>query len=430
MAFTRFVKREGLPFDAVIAGSIPDAKNILAHQTFDVILVDYFLGKDTAFDLLEIVKDVPCIVITGLGDEEIAVKAMKLGASDYLAKDLSGNYLKTLPAVVANAIRLKRAEAELDQYRKNLEKMVVERTEELSAANLLLRQEIEERKQAEAQVLLQATALESAVNGIMITDVDGKILWANSALVNMTGYALEEMIGKWPELFRRNRQDTHPFIEFLHTVPSGGSWHGEVPTFRRDGSSYIAEMTVTPVTNNEGRIIHFISICQDISERILAREKLEYLATHDALTGLPNRLLFSDRLTHALAMSIRSGGQGAVLLIDLDDFKAINDAFSHADGDEFLKSIASRLKEYIRESDTFARIGGDEFAILLENISPDDVSLVAQKLNRILSEVGNDQWQLHRLNSQYRHQYVSTRWEFDQSTIKECRSCHVCSQGG
>ena len=386
LAFSRFVQREGLPYDMVIAGSIQDARSILATQNFDIILIDYFLGGDTALDLLEKVHDTPTIVITGLGDEEIAVKAMKLGASDYLTKDADGNYLKILPPVVTNAIKLKLAENELIHYRDNLEKMVVERTGELDLANQQLRQEITERKQAEAQVLLQATALESAVNGIMIIDKDGKINWANSALVKMTGYSLDELIGKSPMFIRKVSPDDGEYEKLWRAVKKGIPWHGEVSNMRKDGDEFIAEMTITPVTNEMGKVTHYISICNDISEKIRAREKLKYLATHDTLTDLPNRLLFSDRLTHALAMANRTDSQGAVLLIDMDDFKAINDAFSHDDGDEFLKIMAGRFNECLRESDTVARIGGDEFAILLENIDPEDTGLVAQKINRVLSK--------------------------------------------
>ena len=242
MAYSRFVKREDLPYDTVIVETLQEARQCLARQEFDIILVDYFLGNETAPDLLAQVRDIPAIVLTGLGDEEIAVNMMKLGAADYVVKDMLGNYLKRLPPVMANAIRLKRVEKELAEYHESLEKMVVQRT-----------------------------------------------------------------------------------------------------------------------------------------------EQLEHMATHDQLTGLPNRALFNDRLGHALAISSRSGGQGAVLLIDMDDFKAINDAFSHDVGDEFLKSISARFTECLRQSDTVGRVGGDEFAILLENIDQNGASLVAQKLNAVLS---------------------------------------------
>ena len=130
--FIRNIQREGLPYDAVIVSSVQEAKSTLSKQKFDVVVTDYHLGADTAFDLLGELHDIPFIVTTGLGDEEIAVKAMKLGASDYLTKDMQGNYLKTLPTVVENAIKHKKAETELNQYRENLEKLVAERTKELT----------------------------------------------------------------------------------------------------------------------------------------------------------------------------------------------------------------------------------------------------------------------------------------------------------
>ena len=146
LAFSRFVQRESLPYEPIIVSSVQEAISTLQEQIFDIVITDYHLGLDTAFDLLEFIQDIPFIVITGLGDEEIAVKAMKLGASDYLTKDMQGNYLKTLPLVVENAIKLKKAEIELIQYREGLEKMVAERTERLTLTNQKLQQEIADRR--------------------------------------------------------------------------------------------------------------------------------------------------------------------------------------------------------------------------------------------------------------------------------------------
>lgn len=385
LAYTRFVERERLPYETVMAGTIAEARTALRNIKFDVVISDFFLGPDTALEFLGEIRGIPCIVITGLGDEGIAVNAMKLGASDYMTKDPNGNYLKMLPQVVANAIKLKQAENELIQYRENLEKMVVERTEELSNANLLLRREIEEHRQAEAQILLQSSALESAVNGILIMDKQGLILWVNSSLLGLTGYGLEALLGHRPDFIRKASPVDNDYENLWDAIEAGQPWHGEVSSLRRDGIEFIAELTVTPVSA-AGEVTHFIAICNDITEKIRARQELEYIATHDSLTGLPNRLLFSDRLTHALARSSRSGGQGAILVIDLDDFKSINDAFSHDDGDEFIKIVARRFSGCLRESDTVARIGGDEFAVLLENIEQDAVGSVAEKLNRVVSE--------------------------------------------
>lgn len=518
MAFDRFVKHKGLAYDVTMVDSIPEAKSILQQQKFDIVLTDYFLGMDTGIDLLrEIHDNTPCIIITGLGDEEIAVRALKLGAVDYISKDPQGNYLKTLPSVVENAIKLKRTETELLQYRQNLEKMVVERTEKISQINEQLSQEIierkktedalrtsedrvqqavrvanigifdhdhisdtifwspeqrkhyglgidetvtlelfleqvfpddreqianavrrahdpagdglfdvthrifrrdgtvrwittrsqtffvgdgparhpartvgavidiTERKESETQVLLQASALDAALNGIIITNTEGKILWANPSFEEISGYSRSELTEDPPDFIRQVEQNTAHFAELLGVIQSGQPWRGEMHATRKDGVPFIVEMTVTPVFDAANNTTHFVAILQDITEKIHARERLEYQATHDVLTGLPNRLLFNDRLTHALAIAKRTDSQGAVILIDLDDFKAINDAFSHDEGDNFLVKTAERFGLHLRESDTIARIGGDEFVILIEDIDHKDAEIVANKINQILS---------------------------------------------
>jgi diguanylate cyclase (GGDEF)-like protein len=145
-------------------------------------------------------------------------------------------------------------------------------------------------------------------------------------------------------------------------------------------------MTITPVIGQKGEITHYVSISQDITEKVEAKKQLEYLATHDSLTNSPNRLLFKDRLSHALTLAKRTGKPGALLFIDLDDFKSVNDVFSHVVGDELLILLATRIRDCLRESDTVARIGGDEFAILLEDIDQFNVDIVAQKVIKRLSE--------------------------------------------
>ena len=255
-------------------------------------------------------------------------------------------------------------------------------------ANLLeqLRQEIVERKDAESKVVLQATALNSAVNGIMIMNVDQKVLWVNPALENMTGYSRDELLGSHPFFLKTIPHEPYYVNELWRSIRAGKPWYGELINVRKDGSEFTAEMTFTPVLDHQNNTItHFISIFQDISERIKARDELKYLATHDNLTGLPNRLLLSDRLSHALALAKRNNHQGAILFIDLDDFKSVNDAFSHEVGDELLVFLANQLKSCLRESDTVARIGGDEFAILLENVDQYNLDRLARKISNVIS---------------------------------------------
>ena len=247
-------------------------------------------------------------------------------------------------------------------------------------------QDITEHKQAETQIFLQAAALESAANGIMITDTNGKILWANHSFVQMTGYSIEEFNTQSLSLFDHGSKDQNLVREIWESIKSNRAWNGEMVNVRNDGTEYVVDMTITPVSNQKGEITHYIAISQDISERIEAKKQLEFLATHDSLTGLPNRLLFSDRLSHALTIAKRTGQQGAVFFIDLDEFKSVNDVFSHSVGDELLVLLAKRIRDCLRESDTVARIGGDEFAILIEDIDQFNVDLVAQKVIKSLSQ--------------------------------------------
>jgi diguanylate cyclase (GGDEF)-like protein/PAS domain S-box-containing protein len=247
-------------------------------------------------------------------------------------------------------------------------------------------QDITERKQAEAQIHLQAAALASTVNGIMITDSEGNILWANPSFVRMTGYSIDEFNTRSMSLFDYGSKDPNVIREIRESIRNNKSWAGEMVNVRNDGTEYFVDLTITPVIGQKGEITHYVSISQDISEKVEAKKQLEYLATHDALTSLPNRLLFKDRLSHALTMAKRTGQQGAIFFIDLDNFKSVNDVFSHTVGDELLILLAKRIRDCLRASDTVARIGGDEFAILLEDIDQFKVDIVAQKVLKSLSE--------------------------------------------
>jgi diguanylate cyclase (GGDEF)-like protein/PAS domain S-box-containing protein len=247
-------------------------------------------------------------------------------------------------------------------------------------------QDITERKQAEAKIHLQAAALESAVNGIVITDIEGNILWANPSFVQMTGCAIEEFNARSVSLFDYGSKDPNVVREIRDSIRNNKSWSGEIVNVRSDGTEYVIDMTITPVIGQKGEITHYVSISQDISEKVEVKKQLEYLATHDSLTSLPNRLLFKDRLSHALTMAKRTGQQGAIFFIDLDDFKSVNDVFSHMVGDELLILLARRIRGCLRESDTISRISGDEFAILLEDIDLFNVDIVAQKVLKSLSE--------------------------------------------
>ena len=201
----------------------------------------------------------------------------------------------------------------------------------------------------------------------------------------MTGYSIDEINNQSISLFDYGSKDSNIVREMREALGKNNSWTGEMVNTRKDGTEYVVDMTITPVVN-QNEFTHYVSIFQDVTERVEAQRQLEFLATHDPLTRLPNRVLFSDRLNHALTVAKRAGNQGAVLFIDLDDFKSVNDVFSHNVGDELLRALSTRIQDALRESDTVARIGGDEFAILLEDIDQFDVDIVAQKIIQAISK--------------------------------------------
>ncbi len=248
--------------------------------------------------------------------------------------------------------------------------------------------DITERAQILEQLKLQATALENAANGIVITDTKGTIIWVNPAFTRLTGYSYEEAIGQNPRILKSGQQDEKAYQELWETILAGKVWIGQIINRRKDGSLYHEEMTIAPVLDDEGKVNRFVAVKQDVSARVEAEAKLQYLATHDSLTDLPNRLLLNDRLEHAIDKALRNQTQVAVLFIDVDHFKTINDQFGHQAGDDLLNFVAEKLKKSLRQSDTLARWGGDEFAIVLEDIkTKEDVLPILDKIIKETSTV-------------------------------------------
>jgi diguanylate cyclase (GGDEF)-like protein/PAS domain S-box-containing protein len=227
--------------------------------------------------------------------------------------------------------------------------------------------DIRERVQTRAQLRLQATALEATANGIVITDKDGEILWVNPGFSNLTGYTFDEAVGENPRILKSGLLPDGNYVEMWETILSGKVWRGQVINRRKDKSLYHEEMTITPVLDDNGAINRFIAIKQDVSLRVEAEEELRHIATHDPVTGLPNRILLYDRLDRAIERTKRSDGKFSVIFLDLDNFKLVNDHAGHEKGDWILKTIAEQLSSSLRASDTISRWGGDEFVIILEN---------------------------------------------------------------
>ncbi len=241
--------------------------------------------------------------------------------------------------------------------------------------------DVSERKKAEAELKMQTSAINAASDQIMITDPAGRIEFVNPSFEKDTGYTRDEVIGRNPRFLSSGRHEPSFYKELWSTISQGNTWRSEIVNKRKNGELYTEEMTVTPVKNERGEFKHYIAIKRDISEKKSYEEKLDRLAHHDALTGLPNRLLFSDRLTQRLAACERDGTSLAVMFCDLDRFKIINDSLGHNYGDILLQEVADRLMLTLRDVDTIARMGGDEFTIIVSDISDErHITHVAQKV--------------------------------------------------
>ena len=249
---------------------------------------------------------------------------------------------------------------------------------------LAIVRDITRRKEAQEQLALAAKVFESTIEGIVVTDANAVIQMVNPAFTAITGYRPEEVIGKTPRILRSNRHDEEFYRKMWESLLSKGHWQGEIWNRRKNGEAYPEWLTINAIKDDSGRTTHYVGVFHDITEIKRTQQKLTYQAYHDALTGLPNRLLLMDRLGVAVARAKRVGGKVAVLFMDLDRFKTINDTMGHAAGDMLLQQVARRLKARCRGGDTVARAGGDEFVIVLKVESATEAMKAAERLLNVL----------------------------------------------
>ncbi len=246
---------------------------------------------------------------------------------------------------------------------------------------LTISRDVTERQHMQEKLHLAATVFESTAEGVLITDTRQRIHAVNRAFSEITGYSEAEAIGHTPRLLASGQHDSAFYAAMWHQLTAEGHWQGEIYNRRKNGDIYPSWLTISAVRNKDDLITHFVAVFADISSLKHAQARLDYQAHHDPLTGLPNRTLFENRLQTALLHSEESGSLGAVLFLDLDRFKHINDSLGHPVGDLLLKGIAQRLKEHLRDIDTVARLGGDEFIVLLPGLlQPSDAVSIANKL--------------------------------------------------
>lgn len=252
---------------------------------------------------------------------------------------------------------------------------------------IAVKEDITERLRAEEQLRMVAAVFETSNEAIMIADQQGRIKVVNAAFERITGYAAHEVQGHNPSLLSSGRHDRIFYEQMWDSLIRQGNWSGEIWNRRKDGSVYPEWLSISALHDEEGQITEFVSVFSDITSRKEAEAHIRHQAYYDALTQLPNRSLLLDRLAVAIHTAERDQQTLSVLFIDLDRFKYVNDTLGHEYGDELLVQVARRLGNCVRESDTVARFGGDEFVILLHNIHSDrDAALVAEKIIRRLSD--------------------------------------------
>ncbi len=302
-----------------------------------------------------------------LGKLTVAVKKM--------ASDLTISIDKEKIAV-KNATAASVTAKQEQMHSKKLQHIITERDQEISK-----RQEFQEK------LHLSANVIENAIDGIMLTEQNGTIIQVNPSFTAITGYSAEETIGGNPRILKSDRHEDKFYKNMWDSLLRDGKWQGEIWNRRKNGDTYPEWLSITAIKNSKQKTTHYVAVFHDISEIKRSQEELQYQAYHDPLTHLPNRELFNDRLRKAIEHNKRHHDKLALLYLDLDDFKNINDVHGHFIGDLLLKEVAKVLVENCRAEDTVARLGGDEFVILMPTAnSPGNVVDTSKRILKLLSE--------------------------------------------
>ncbi|MGK5027179.1 GGDEF/EAL domain-containing response regulator [Janthinobacterium sp. RB2R34] len=339
----------------------------------DLILLDVRMPGLDGFEVCRRLKaspelcQVPVIFLSAQHDTDDKVRGFALGAVDFIAKPFQA---EEILARTDAHVRLRRAQLQLTQERTTLEQRVAERTAELEQVASNLAREVQIRRANEDLLRLSGQVFEATQDAILITDPQGIILTSNPAFTRITGYTAQDVRGM--DIMRLHAGEVgevgEAALEALRQgLRTSGCWSGEVQTRRKSGDIYPSHLSATTVYGPHGDVINYIGVFLDISERKAEQHLIDFLSWHDALTGLPNRALVRERFEQQRPAAIREGQQLVLMCLDLDRFKNINDSHGQAVGDKALQVVARFLTGCVREGDTVARQGGDEFQILLQD---------------------------------------------------------------
>ncbi len=340
-----------IPTAEIALARLPDLKP-------DLIMLDYKLPDLDGLGFLEKLTQhsasaIPILMLTGEGSEAVAVEAMKKGADDYLVKDIGGGYLRLLPSTI---------ERVMDAHKQRMQ------TRHLQA--------------------LHKMVIDTSIDGFWMTDLTGNLLEVNESYANMSGYSVKELVSMHIRQLETIGQSAEEVEAHIAKIIAQGHDRFETHHRHKDGHQLDIEVSATYMAELQRLCI----FCRDITDRKKAEAEIRNLAFYDALTQLPNRRLLDDRLVKAIAASKRNGRYGALMFLDLDNFKPLNDQHGHLAGDLLLVEAARRISSCVREMDTVARFGGDEFMVMLGELDVDKAESIAQsrsvaeKIRTLLSE--------------------------------------------
>lgn len=341
-----------------------------AGQPFSLAFVDMRMppgwdGVQTIQELWKFDPRLQVVICTAYSDTSWESVLGTLKLSDrllILKKPFDAIEVQQLARMLTDKWRLERL---AERERATLEEAVAERTDQLRAANEALREDIARRERVEAEQRVAASVYQIMADSVAILNLDGTIRSINPAFTQLTGHAAEAAKGRSIGVLSAGEGRFSEADSTWSRTLESGQWTGELWSERADGSRFLADLRVVMQTDNTGQPAGFVCVFHDVTERRAREEQMRHMAFHDSLTGLPNQALLRDRLERALATAKRNEGSLGLMFVDLDRFKYVNDTFGHGVGDELLIEVARRLEGCVRESDTVARIGGDEFVILL-----------------------------------------------------------------
>jgi diguanylate cyclase (GGDEF)-like protein/PAS domain S-box-containing protein len=330
---THHLEQRGLRAECIRVASAEGLATVLSQERIDLALVDYRVPGPEVQDCLARIRtdtpELPVILMSGSIGEEATVELLKQGVSDFVLKD---SFARLVPAI-ERSLR--------DAAQRNV------------------------RREAEEQMRLAAVAFENTLEGIIVADAEHRIISVNRAFTQITGYMPAQVMGRDLSVLGASDQDGSFHGTMLACLAAHGKWHGEVLNRRCDGQNYPGWFNIVAVRDSDDRVTHYVGVLTDISERKAAQARIERMAHHDPLTDLPNRVLLLDRMRKAIAQAQRSNRPMAVLFVDLDHFKQVNDLLGHLIGDRVLIEVSRRLVGNVRAGDTVARLSGDEFVVLL-----------------------------------------------------------------